>query len=178
MCEHGCRISRCKIHLGHEMCKEHKVRKEQCKICCPISHLVCRVRSNVRRVLNRFNQGKASRTLEIAGCSSEELHARLDAKMKRAGFKWDEPWCLDHIKPVAAFAVEDMSLCNHVTNLQVLPAALNASKSARWSPTDERFWEENIILNDAYMGTYLPGGMSLPNNKAIEEDARDNATAI
>jgi hypothetical protein len=54
---------------------------------------------------------------------------------------------LDHIKPVNAFNLDvenEFLNCCHYTNFQPLLAKDNMSKRAKWSETDEIFWNDNI----------------------------------
>ena len=117
--------------------------------------------------------------MEYLGCTAKELVDFLTEKMARIGLTMQDDFQIDHIKPVSRFSPAEVSECMNFTNLQVLTPRDNLLKKATWTDADERFWREHIIHNPEFLDTYLPGGMLLPNNTpAIEEDARDNATAI
>ena len=63
---------------------------------------------------------------------------------------------LDHIKPVQRFASE----MTHYTNLQPLLAAVNRSKSDKWTPEDESFWRANIQFQPGFAGIYQGAAVS------------------
>lgn len=77
------------------------------------------------------------RTMETLGCSWGALKEHLESQF-RPGMSWGNYgpiWHVDHIKPVAAFCLEDpeqVEECFHFTNLQPL------------------FALENLIKNDTY----------------------------
>lgn len=78
---------------------------------------------------------KTGKTLELTGCSKEELITHLETKFTD-GMTWDNygEWHIDHIRPCASFDLEDpeeQKRCFHWTNLQPLWAQDNIRKGAK-----------------------------------------------
>ncbi len=81
---------------------------------------------------------KSGSTLELIGCSPDELRAHLESQFL-AGMTWDNwttnGWHIDHIKPLASFDLSDhdqQRVAFHYTNLRPLWAVDNLRKGARW----------------------------------------------
>ena len=96
---------------------------------------------NLRFRLRHALEGtcKSARTLELLGCTVEELRAHLEAQFK-PGMTWENQgrngWHVDHIRPCASFDLTDpeqQRACFHYTNLQPLWAEENMSKGAKFS---------------------------------------------
>jgi hypothetical protein len=90
------------------------------------------LRDRIRSAMNGNNKSK--RTLELLGCSSEELKIYLE-KQFTEGMTWDnygkKGWHIDHILPCASFDLTDpiqQQKCFHYTNLQPLWAEDNYRK--------------------------------------------------
>lgn len=93
--------------------------------------VLCRNRINF--LLNGENKSKA--TLELIGCSGEELKKYLE-KQFVDGMNWDNhgDWHIDHIRPCASFDLsvpEQQQECFHYTNLRPLWAEENIKKGAK-----------------------------------------------
>ena len=78
---------------------------------------------------------KSAKTLELLGCTVEQLHTFLEAEFTD-GMTWENygEWHIDHIRPCASFNLEDpeeQKKCFHWTNLQPLWAKDNLAKSDR-----------------------------------------------
>jgi hypothetical protein len=78
---------------------------------------------------------KTGKTLELTGCSKEELIRHLESKFTD-GMTWDNygEWHIDHIRPCASFDLtdpEEQKRCFHWTNLQPLWAQDNIRKGAK-----------------------------------------------
>lgn len=94
------------------------------------------LRCRLRLALN--GQTKSARTMEMIGCSTEELRKHLEAKWS-VGMSWDNyggktGWQIDHILPCASFNMsksEDQRRCFHFTNLQPLWAGENRAKGTK-----------------------------------------------
>jgi len=76
---------------------------------------------------------KSKRTLELIGCSIEELMLHLESQFTE-GMSWDNygEWHVDHIRPCASFDFtkeDQQNECFHYTNLQPLWAEDNRKKS-------------------------------------------------
>jgi hypothetical protein len=80
---------------------------------------------------------KTGKTMELTGCSKEELTTFLEAEFTE-GMTWENygTWHIDHIRPCASFNLEDpgeQKRCFHWTNLQPLWAIDNIRKGANYS---------------------------------------------
>lgn len=78
---------------------------------------------------------KHKSTIELLGCSIEELKKHLELKFKK-GMSWEnyskKGWHIDHIIPCASFELSDpeqQKVCFHYTNLQPLWWWENLSKA-------------------------------------------------
>jgi len=96
-----------------------------------------RITCNLRRRVNKALHGiaKSRSTLELLGCSVDELKRHLELQFEE-GMSWDNygDWHIDHIVPCAAFDMtnaEERKKCFHHTNLQPLWACDNLKKGSR-----------------------------------------------
>jgi hypothetical protein len=92
-----------------------------------------RLKSCLRARLTAAVAGKSASTMELVGCSIDELKQHLESKFTE-GMSWDNygEWHVDHIKPCASFDLSDpeqQRLCFNYKNLQPLWAADNLSKA-------------------------------------------------
>lgn len=94
------------------------------------------ISNRIRKVLN--SNSKSAKTLDLLGCSVEELKTHLEKQFKE-GMTWDnygfKGWHMDHIKPCASFDLknpEEQKECFHYTNLQPLWWYENFSKSDKF----------------------------------------------
>jgi len=97
------------------------------------------IRKNLGSRLSKAFRGisaKSKTTMELLGCSIEELIKHLESKfeegMTMANYG---EWHIDHIKPCAAFDLtkeEEQKKCFHYTNLQPLWAIDNIKKSDKY----------------------------------------------
>ena len=93
--------------------------------------LRCRLRNALQ------NRSKSTRTLELLGCTVDDLIAHLESKLLPGQDLKDMQ--IDHIKPCASFDLTDpeqQRQCFHYSNLQPLTASENMSKGARWTALD------------------------------------------
>ena len=95
-----------------------------------------RIRRNLRsRVGSAIERGcKSARTLELLGCSVEELRNKLETKFSD-GMSWDNygDWSIDHIIPCSAFDLNSsihQRACFNWRNLQPLWRRDNQVKNA------------------------------------------------
>jgi len=94
-----------------------------------------KLKSNTsNRIRKLINKGSV-KTLDVIGCSIEELKKYLEAKFLE-GMNWSnygrKGWHIDHIKPCSSFDLtneEELKKCFHYTNLQPLWCRDNWSKS-------------------------------------------------
>jgi hypothetical protein len=103
----------------------------------PAFKLVYNLRTRVHLALKGTR--KSARTLELLGCTVEELRAHLESQFK-PGMTWGNQgyrgWHIDHIRPCASFDLTDpeqQRACFHYTNLQPLWAEENMQKGAKFS---------------------------------------------
>lgn len=78
---------------------------------------------------------RAGTTLQLVGCTSEQLRQHLEAQFTD-GMSWDNfgDWEIDHKHPCAKFDLSDpeqQRQCFHYTNLQPLWAEVNRRKAAK-----------------------------------------------
>ena len=99
-----------------------------------------RLKSNLRsRLWKAVRDGigkKSGSTLELTGCSWEELRSHLESQFTE-GMTWENygEWHVDHIRPCASFDLtidKEQEICFNYTNLQPLWAAENISKSDKY----------------------------------------------
>jgi hypothetical protein len=95
--------------------------------------ILCMLRSRLHKALK--NNQKYGHTLELLGCSIQELKKHLESQFT-VGMSWGNHglygWHIDHKKPCASFDLTDpeqQKACFHYTNLQPLWAEENLSKS-------------------------------------------------
>ena len=96
-----------------------------------------KIKRNLRSRVSRAMRGigaKSDKTLNLLGCSVEELKSHLESQFTE-GMNWDNyghrGWHIDHIKPCASFDLTDEDQqreCFNYKNLQPLWAYDNLSK--------------------------------------------------
>ena len=99
-----------------------------------------RILTTMRARVSNMVSGKSNKyhkTLELLGCSIEELKIYLESKFQ-PGMTWDNygryGWHIDHIHPVGKLVLTDpeqLKKACHYTNLQPLWAKDNLSKGAK-----------------------------------------------
>ena len=101
-------------------------------------HFKIRVRlaSRIRMAVKNNAGGKAYSTMELIGCTINEMKIFLEAEFEH-GMTWDNmgEWHIDHIRPCASFDLTDpgeQKKCFHWTNLQPLWALDNIRKGAKY----------------------------------------------
>ncbi len=85
------------------------------------------------------NNSKAQKTIDLIGCSIQELKIYL-SNMFIEGMSWENygEWHIDHIKPCASFDLSkeaEQKICFHYTNLQPLWAKDNILKKDKLMST-------------------------------------------
>lgn len=100
----------------------------------PAFRIACALRSRVSSALN--GTAKATSTLDLLGCSAQDLKTYLEVQFQPA-MSWDNygQWEIDHIRPCASFDLsepEQQRLCFHYSNLQPLWKSQNRQKSDRY----------------------------------------------
>lgn len=109
--------------------RKHEQRKER-RNSDVIFNLVNRVRCRIWKYLTINNITKKNRTLDIVGCTPQELKEHLEKQFSN-GMTWENriEWHIDHIIPLSSAKTEEelYKLC-HYTNLQPLWAVENMKK--------------------------------------------------
>jgi hypothetical protein len=97
--------------------------------------LTCILRTRVGHALK--GNSKSARTMELLGCSADELKKHLEAKFQ-TGMTWGnygrDGWHIDHIIPCASFDLsksEEQKRCFDFMNLQPLWADENRKKHTK-----------------------------------------------
>jgi hypothetical protein len=93
------------------------------------------LRNRVRKAVKGINKSKS--TMELIGCSIEELKCYLEKSFK-FGMNWDNynyrGWHIDHIIPCASFDLSkesEQKLCFHYMNLQPMWREDNQKKGSK-----------------------------------------------
>ena len=99
--------------------------------------------TRIRIVKAMKDSKKANTTIDLLGCTPNELREYLESKFTE-GMTFDnhgkDGWHIDHIKPCASFDLSDpeqQKECFHYTNLQPLWAKDNLSKGSHYNPQTE-----------------------------------------
>lgn len=104
--------------------------------------------NNLRGRLHNALDGisKSKRTLELLGCTVEELKQHLESQFE-SGMSWDNHsingWHVDHIKPCSKFNLNkklEQLKCFNYTNLQPLWAEENLQKGNFYVPQKEKLF--------------------------------------
>jgi hypothetical protein len=100
------------------------------------------IRTLIRQSIKNGGYSKNSKTIDIIGCSFEQLSEHLNNNPY--GFKYeDKLYDVDHIIPISNASTEEEILkLNHYTNLQLLPSEYNRNikKSSEWNPLDFEYY--------------------------------------
>jgi len=96
------------------------------------------LRTRIWIALKTQNLKKNHSTMELTGCSKEELIEYLESQFSE-GMTWENwslnGWHIDHIRPISSFDLSDpaqVKECFHYSNLQPLWAIDNLKKSDSW----------------------------------------------
>lgn len=120
--------------------KENIARKARLKEKEDLKNPLYRLKKNLRRRLSLAINGqcKSASTMELIGCTIEELRTHLENQFTE-GMSWDNysltGWHVDHIIPCKAYQLENpeqQKQCFHYTNLQPLWASDNYAKSGKY----------------------------------------------
>jgi hypothetical protein len=116
-------------------------KKKQRRKNDPYYRLVCCLRSRVLSAL-KGKYKKSAKTLDLTGCSIEELWLHLEKKFTQGMTRENHGfygWHIDHIIPCDSFDLADpeqQKICFHYTNLQPLWAKDNHSKGNKKAPAE------------------------------------------
>jgi hypothetical protein len=160
-CGSGARAAYCRGCRGSGICPCDR-RREECPTCNEAGYFRKVVRRATRRAFVGHG-GRSARTEKLLGCTYAEFHRRMGAQIELWNRTYAEPLDVqsaevDHIKSLKACELDgsDPREVCHYTNLQILPAWLNAVKRATWGAADERRWRERILYRDAVEGVFWP----------------------
>jgi hypothetical protein len=120
-----------KVKVKEQKRRWNKLEKEN-NVLYNLSQLIS---ASFRKSFRRNGFSKKSKTVEILGCSFEELKNYLESKFE-TWMKWENKglyngefnygWDIDHITPISsAETEEDVIRLNHYTNLQPLCSKVN-----------------------------------------------------
>lgn len=103
-----------------------------------INNKSAKIADSIRSRIKHLVKSSSSKIDEALGCSYEDLRLYLES-LWQPGMSWDnwskDGWHIDHIKPLAAFNLEDpeqLKQACHYTNLQPLWAKDNLVKSDKY----------------------------------------------
>ena len=90
----------------------------------------CALRTLVNRSFKRISKNKPTNTNKLLGCTWEEAKVHFESLFQE-GMTWENhgEWHIDHVRPIASFAQDELHLMNHISNLQPLWAKDNLQKS-------------------------------------------------
>lgn len=94
------------------------------------------MRTRVRLAVISQKTWKRGKTIELLGCSIEQLKKHLSLNFKE-GMSWDNygHWHIDHIRPLSSFDLsieEEQKKAFHYSNLQPLWASENLKKGKKY----------------------------------------------
>jgi hypothetical protein len=89
------------------------------------------LRCCVSHAFKRIKQCRPANTQSLLGCTWEEAKAHFESLFQE-GMSWENhgEWHIDHVRPVASFAQDELHLMNHISNLQPLWAKDNWMKGS------------------------------------------------
>jgi hypothetical protein len=120
-----------------------KQKREEKKLKILNKKIIQSIRARIISALKLKGNIKSERTIQLIGCSINELRKYLESQFKE-GMNWDnhgkgingngmKEWQVDHIKPCASFDLskpEEQRKCFHYSNLQPLWAEENRKKNS------------------------------------------------
>ena len=132
ICEHGRNRGQCKECGGASIC-EHGRQRRRCKECDLHGYIRHLISGRMRIAIINQNKIKDIGTLELLGCSINEVRVHLENQFI-GEMSWENSgeWHIDHRRPCASFDLtnlDDQKICFHYSNLQPMWAAENMFKS-------------------------------------------------
>jgi len=115
--------------------EQHRIARQERERNDPSIRMICNMRCRIRSAIRNGYGDKAYKTLELLGCSFEEVKLHLESQFVE-GMTWDNygEWHIDHIKPCASFDLTDpeqQNACFNYKNLQPLWASDNLKKGSK-----------------------------------------------
>jgi len=127
--------------------REWKAKKAQSD---PQYKLKINISRRIRYELHTLNRGrKTSRTIELIGCSIEELKVHIESQFA-PGMSWENygsVWHLDHRIPCAAWDLTnefESKCCWNYRNLQPMLANENRRKKDKYEESEKNVYMENM----------------------------------
>lgn len=109
------------------------------------------VRATIRNAFIRKGYAKSDKAEAILGCSIDQLYVHFNV----SAFESIDGMHIDHICPIAqAKTEEEVIKLNHHTNLRLIPASENLSKSDSRTPEGEELCQ--ILLGRPWLEPTLP----------------------
>jgi hypothetical protein len=112
-----------------------------------------KLRSKVRRALNRKSSKTQDSYNELIGCSINELRRHLESNFLE-GMSWANcgtgGWHIDHVLPYAVYDLKDpdeQKKCFHYSNLQPMWAIINFDKNASFQTNFDSINSLNEFIN-------------------------------
>jgi hypothetical protein len=124
--------------------------------------LITKVAQVFRNILKRHGVNKSTKTIDSLGCSAKEFYEHIQTKMDKYNTQHTnermtfQNIAIDHIRPASIFALDEVGLATHYTNLQPLLIKHNTCKNNKWNDEDEAYWRAYIIHNPSYKQIYWP----------------------
>lgn len=120
------------------------------KIVDPVFKLTKTLRSRLGSVVRNQNVKKSAHTIELVGCSANELRDYLSSKFEN-GMTWENhgEWHIDHIFPCSSWDLSNeiqQKLCFHYTNLQPMWGKDNMVKNNKFNQDDKDEYIKNHIV--------------------------------
>lgn len=128
------------FHKNKQECVKRNVkyRKERAKR-DPLFAAKQKLRTAVETSFRRIKKNKPTNTEALLGCTWQEAKDHLES-LWAEGMSWENHgsgagcWHIDHIRPVASFAEDELHLMNLIENLQPLWSEDNLLKSDNYEP--------------------------------------------
>lgn len=129
------------FHKNKQECVKRNVkyRKERAKR-DPLFAAKEKLRKTIQSSFNRIKKNKPTNTQSLLGCTWEEAKAHIES-LWAENMSWENHgagpgcWNIDHIRPVASFAEEELHLMNLIQNLQPLWSKDNLLKRDNYNPS-------------------------------------------
>ena len=145
----------CKICLARyrkknrkELTRKQLIYEKKRKKTDPNFKLACTLRSRIGSVLSKIKQGKYMHTMELVGCTIDELKQHLESQFDE-GMTWENHglWHIDHIIPCCSFDLTkkiDQQVCFNWSNLQPMWGEENLSKSGKYDQIDQNILHKKV----------------------------------
>jgi hypothetical protein len=123
-----------------------------------------KLRSRMRMFINTKGYVKSWKTLEVLGCTYEQLVNRLESKFQ-VGMTWENrgKWHIDHMIPLSyAKDITDLKRLSHYSNLQPLWGPQNIAKGDKLLYEFE-YTEVGVLIKGFLKDAFLHVGKDFPH---------------